>query len=364
MSFSFGRDFKLTVFGESHGTAIGGVIEGCPAGLRLTEDDLQRDLDRRKPAQLHTTSRMERDLVRILSGTINGRTDGGAIALMIANEDVDSSWYEENRFKPRPSHADFTAFVKYRGQNDYRGGGFFSGRLTAPMVMGGAIAKKILSLRKIKVLTHIVQIGSIRVETDIGDEEIENAALGDPMLCADSEKSKLMAAEIEKLSAEGDSVGGTIECRVLNLPVGIGEPIFDSIESVISHGVFSIPGVKAIEFGSGFKLSAMRGSRANDEFCLRNQRVVTKTNNSGGILGGLTSGMPVIFRVGVKPTSSIRKTQRTVHLKAMEETELQVRGRHDPCIALRAAPVVESITSIGLTDLMIRAQVIGRVVGD
>jgi chorismate synthase len=364
MSFSFGRDFRLTIFGESHGTAIGGVIEGCPAGLRLTEEDLQKELDRRKPGQLLTTGRRERDLVRILSGIVNGRTDGGSIALVIANEDVDSSWYEENRFKPRPGHADLTAFVKYGGYNDYRGGGFFSGRLTAPMVMGGAIAKKILFSHKIKVLTHIVQVGSIRIDKDIGDEEIERAALGDPMLCADSEKSKLMVAEIERLSAEGDSVGGVIECRVLNLPVGLGEPIFDSIESVISHGVFSIPGVKAIEFGSGFRLSAMRGSMANDEFFVRDQKVVTKTNNSGGILGGLTNGMPVIFRVGVKPTSSIGKTQRTVHLKTMEETELQVRGRHDPCIALRAAPVVESIASIGLTDLMIRAQLIGRVVGD
>jgi chorismate synthase len=364
MSFSFGRDFRLTVFGESHGTAIGGVIEGCPAGLPLAEEDLQKELDRRRPGQLLTTGRKERDLVRILSGTINGRTDGGSIALMIANEDVDSSWYKENRFKPRPGHADFTAFVKYHGYNDYRGGGFFSGRLTASMVMGGAIAKKILSTKGIKVLTHIVQVGSIRVDADIGDEEIERVAHGDPMLCADGEKSKLMAAEIERLMAEGDSVGGVIECRVLNLPVGIGEPIFDSVESVISHGVFSIPAVKAIEFGSGFRLSAMRGSMANDEFCLRDQRVLTKTNNSGGILGGLTNGMPVIFRVGVKPTSSIGKRQRTVHLKTMEETDLQVRGRHDPCITLRAAPVVESITSIGITDLMIRAQVIGRVVGD
>ena len=301
MSFSFGKDFILTVFGESHGYAIGGVVDGCPAGLNLAECDLQRELDRRKPGRSLTTGRKERDLAKILSGIVNGRTDGGPIAMLIANEDIDSSWYEENRFRPRPGHADYTAFVKYCGYNDYRGGGFFSGRMSACMVMGGAIAKKLLDLFDIKIFAHIVQIGSITVDAPIDDGQVETNACNSPAFCANEEKTKLMVNEIERAVEEGDSVGGVIECRILNLPVGIGEPIFDSIESVISHGIFSIPAVKAIEFGAGFRLSGMRGSKANDEFFVKDHKVLTRTNNSGGVLGGLANGMPVIFRVGIKP---------------------------------------------------------------
>jgi len=364
MSFEFGKDFRVTLFGESHGKAVGAVVEGCPAGLQLAEGDIQQELDKRRPGQPLTTGRKERDLVSLLSGTANGRTDGGPITMLVANEDVDSSWYEKNRYIPRPGHADYTAFIKYHRFNDYRGGGFFSGRLTVGIVMGGAIAKKLLSTQGIKILTHVVQIGSVKVDARIDDKEVEELAYSSPVRCADREKSALMVADLERLAAEHDSTGGVIECRVLNLPVGIGEPIFDSMESVISHGIFSIPAVKAIEFGSGFQLSSMRGSKANDEFYLKKGRILTKTNNSGGILGGLTNGMPLVFRVGIKPTSSIGKLQQSVDLRTMKETELRVEGRHDPCITVRAVPVVESMTSICITDLMVRAQIIPRTMGD
>jgi chorismate synthase len=364
MSFGFGKDFRVTLFGESHGKVVGAVVEGCPASLQLTEADIQQELDKRRPGQVLTTGRRERDLVRLLSGAVNGRTNGGPITMLVANEDVDSSWYEKHRYIPRPGHADYTAFIKYRGLNDYRGGGFFSGRLTAGIVMGGAIAKKILSTQGVKILTHVVQMGSIKVGTQIKDEQVEELAYSSPVRCADREKSGLMVAELERLAAEHDSTGGVVECRVLNLPVGVGEPLFDSMESVISHGIFSIPAVKAIEFGSGFRLSGMRGSEANDEFYVKEGRILTTTNNSGGILGGLTNGMPLVFRVGIKPTSSIGKPQQSVDLRTMKETELRVEGRHDPCIAVRAVPVIESMTSICITDLMVRAQMIPRIVGD
>lgn len=232
------------------------------------------------------------------------------------------------------------------------------------MVMGGAVAKKLLSLHGVRVLAHVVQIGGIRVDSYLEDAEIEEAAAQSPVRCADRKKSDLMVAELERATGAHDSVGGAVECRVLNLPAGTGEPIFDSLESAISHGVFSIPGVKALEFGLGFRLSEMRGSEANDEFCLGGQRVMTRTNHSGGILGGISDGMPIVFRVGIKPTPSIGKTQRTVELKAMEEAELLIEGRHDPCIAPRAVPVVESITAVCIADLMLISQKIGRTVGD
>jgi len=356
MSFSFGSIFRVTIFGESHGKTIGAVVDGCPAGLQICEDEIQAELDRRRPGQPLSTSRREQDSVRIMSGTFNGRSNGGPIAMAIDNTDADSSWYDANRFKPRPGHADYTAYVKYRGFNDYRGGGFFSGRLTACMVMGGAVAKKLLSLSGIKVLAHVVQIGDIQVDSRlIDDGQIEENAVLSPVRCADRGKSDQMVAELKRVSGANDSVGGAIECRVLNLPVGVGAPIFDSLESIISHGIFSIPAVKAVEFGSGFKLSGMKGSEANDAFYIKGGKVAAVTNNSGGILGGISDGMPLLFRVGVKPTPSIGAVQRTVDLRRMGNAELQIEGRHDPCVAPRAVPVVEAITSISVADVMLRS---------
>ncbi len=360
-SFSFGKGFRISIFGESHGNVVGALVEGCPAGLRLAESDVQRELDRRRPGQALTSPRREPDEVRILSGVFNGRANGGPISLVVKNEDVDSSWYEANRHIPRPGHADYAAYVKYGGFNDYRGGGFFSGRMTAGMVMAGAVAKTLLSQRGVQVMAHVVQIGRVAIDGPITDEQIARSR-DSPVRCADPEASKMMIEELERAAADRDSLGGAVECRVTNLPVGVGEPIFDSVESVVAHGIFSIPAVKAIEFGSGSRLCSMRGSEANDEFTVSGGRVSTKTNNCGGVIGGLTDGMPLVFRACIKPTPSIGKPQRSVNLKKMEETELSIAGRHDPCIAVRAVPVVEAMTAICIADLMIRSQDIPRTV--
>jgi chorismate synthase len=363
VSFGFGKEFRITVFGESHGACVGAVVEGCPAGVPLEEGDIQRELDRRRPGGRLASSRGEADRARLLSGTLGGRTNGGPIAMLVENQDVDSSWYEENRHLPRPGHSDFPAFVKYGGMNDYRGGGFFSGRMTAPLVMGGAVAKRLLSLYGVKVIGHIVQIGGARLREEVGDQEIE-AAAKEGAICADRGTSREFEGEIERAAKEGDSIGGVVECRVLNLPIGIGEPFFDSVEALIAHGVFSIPGVKGVEFGAGFGIAALRGSEANDSFVVRGGKVATETNRSGGVLGGLTTGMPLIFRVAIKPTPSIRKAQRTVDLRAGKESALTIGGRHDPCIAVRAVPVVEAVAAVCIADLMIRDGKIPRKVGE
>ncbi len=363
MSFGIGSAFRVTVFGESHGRCVGAVVDGCPAGLELGEEDIQRELDRRKPGKGATSPRAEADLVTIQSGLTNGRTNGGPIMMMMLNKDVDSSWYDRNKGLIRPSHADYTAFVKYGGFNDWRGGGFFSGRMTAGMVMGGAVAKKLLVSNGVKVVAHLVQAGGVKAKSDLSDAAIEASLKESPIWCADKEASAPMAEAIESARLQGDSIGGIVECRVRGLPAGVGEPMFDSVESVISHGIFSIPAVKGVEFGGGFALSSKRGSEANDEFAIKNGKAVTLSNNSGGVLGGLTDGMPVVLRVAFKPTPSISKKQRSVDIFKMEEAVIKVEGRHDACIAVRAVPVVEAVVSASLADLMIRAHEIGRVNG-
>ncbi|MBC7112463.1 MAG: chorismate synthase [Candidatus Methanomethyliales bacterium] len=364
MGFSFGKEFRVTIFGESHGKVIGAVVDGCPAGLRLEERDIQCELERRRPGRGLVSGRGEDDVVHILSGVSYGKTNGGPILMLIHNKDLDSTWYERNRYIPRPGHADYTAFVKYGGHNDNRGGGFFSGRMTAGFVMAGSIAKKVLAKMGVRILAHMIQINGIKAREGLSDEEILENVAGSPVYCADRTASELMVSEIRKLIEEGDSTGGVIECRVSGLPVGLGEPIFDPVEGVLAHALFSIPGVKAVEFGSGFGLCSMRGSQSNDELYLQNGRVVTKTNHSGGVLGGITNGMPLIFRVGIKPTPSIKKRQRSVDLRTMEETEIEVVGRHDPCVAIRAVPVVECVTAFCLLDLMIMAKMIPKVMGE
>lgn len=353
MSFGFGKEFRVTVFGESHGPCVGAVVEGCPPGLEISVEDIQKELDRRKPSGRLATPRREEDRVRILSGIFNGHTNGGPLCMVVDNEDTDSSWYVENRQLPRPGHSDYPAYVKYGGMNDYRGGGFFSGRMTAALVMGGAVAKKLLAGTGIEVTARLIQVGKIR----LGGGDV------DPFAPAGGGGSDLIEREILEAAREGDSVGGTVECVVLNLPVGVGEPYFDSIESTIAHAVFSIPGVKAIEFGAGFRLAEMRGSEANDEFITSGGAVRTRTNNSGGVLGGLSTGMPLVFRAGIKPTPSIRKPQKTVDLGTMEERIISIEGRHDPCIALRAVPVVEAAAAICIADLMLRCGKNSRRVG-
>ncbi len=355
MTFTFGREFKLHVFGESHGECIGVVIEGCPPGLLIDIEQIQQDLDKRRPGSSPlVTARTERDKLRILSGIFNDRATGAPITLSIQNHDVDSSSYEKSRYIPRPGHADFTAGIKYKGFNDHRGSGFFSGRMTAAFVMAGGVAKQLLINHGIKVLAHVVQIGNTETKKKLTVQNIEDNVYENAIRTADIDAIPLMELEIVTAKEDGDSVGGVIECRVLGTPVGLGEPIFDSVESVLSHSMFSIPGVKGIEFGSGFAGSSKRGSENNDSPIIVDERIEWRKNDAGGILGGITNGAPVVFRIAFKPTATIAKKQSTVDLMKMQETTIESRGRHDPCIVPRAVPVVEAIAAITIIDLLMK----------
>lgn len=317
---SFGRIFRISIFGESHGKAVGIAVDGCPPGITLDEEDLEADLARRKSGAKGTTSRREDDKPVFLSGVHQGKTTGSPIAVMFHNADVISSDYDMFRDVPRPGHANFVAKKKYEGFSDIRGGGHFSGRLTLGLVTAGVIAKKIIN--PIHVKADLIEAG--------GEKNIDKA--------------------IQKAIKNNDSIGGIIECRSLNMPVGLGEPFFDSVESLISHLVFSIPGVKAIEFGSGFKAAAMTGIQHNDPIIALSGK--TKTNHAGGINGGISNSNDVVFRIAVKPTASISKTQHTMNTKIVKMVDLEVKGRHDLCIALRMPVIVEATTAIVLADLM------------
>ena len=362
MGNSLGKLFTITSFGESHGRCVGIIIDGCPAGLPITEEDIQREVDTRKPGVgIAATTRVEEDKVEILAGIFNRTTTGAPICLLLWNKDVDSSDYEKMRFLPRPSHADYTAFIKYGGFNDFRGGGRFSGRITATFVMAGAVAKKLLNLIGIEVLAHTIEIGGIKARPKGFDEIKENAAQN-PLRCADLAAAKEMARAIEQVKAEGDSIGGIIEGIAHNVPVGLGEPVFDTLDGELAKALFAIPAVKGVEFGSGFSAASRRGSENNDPFTIRDGKIVTVTNNAGGILGGISNGMPIVVRVVVKPTSSIAKTQQTVDIKSMETTTLSVKGRHDVCIVPRAVTVVESMMAVTLCDFALRAGLLPRVI--
>ncbi len=355
MTFTLGTKFKIHVFGESHGENIGVIVEGCPPGLTLNVDQIQDDLSRRRPGTSPiVTSRTEKDQVRVKSGMFKGITTGAPIVLSIQNQDVDSSSYDRYKDTPRPGHADYTARIKYKGFNDPRGSGFFSGRMTAAFVMAGAIAKQMLVDEGIKILAHTTRIGDIESSQDVTIQQIEENVYENSVRTANGDSIHLMESEIIAAKDDGDSVGGVIECKIVGLPVGLGEPIFDSLESVISHSMFSIPGVKGIEFGSGFAGSCKRGSQNNDSPILVDGKVGWSKNDAGGILGGISNGAPVIFRIAIKPTSTIAKKQNTVDLKKMKETTLEVEGRHDPCIVPRAVPVVEALAAITIIDLVKR----------
>ncbi|MBA7555399.1 Chorismate synthase [subsurface metagenome] len=348
MENSFGKLFTITSFGESHGTCVGIIIDGCPAGLPVSEEDIQREVDKRKPTSPVATTRAEEDKVEMLSGIFNGHTTGAPICLLIWNKDIDSSEYERGRFLPRPGHADYTADMKYGDFNDFRGGGRFSGRITATFVMAGAIAKKLLSVIGIEVLAHTVEIGGLKAQSK-GLDEIRQADQN-PLKCADPDAAKEMLKLIEQAKGEGDSVGGIIEGMALNVPVGLGEPVFDTLEGDLAKAFFAIPAVKGVEFGSGFAAAGKRGSENNDPFVIRDGKIVTTTNNAGGILGGISNGMPIVVRIAVKPTSSIAKSQETVDMKKMESASLEVKGRHDVCIVPRAVAVVESMVAVTLCE--------------
>ncbi len=361
MSNSLGHLFRVTSFGESHGRCVGVVVDGCPAGLRLSEEDIQVELDRRRPGQSKvTTSRGESDQVEVLSGVFNGFTTGAPICMLVWNRAADSKEYERRRWTPRPGHADYPAHVKYGGFNDYRGGGRFSGRITAGFVMAGAVAKRLLlEVLDVEVLAHSKEIGGV-VAQDATVEEIRKAE-ANLVRCADPEATERMIAAINGVASEGDSLGGAVECVALNLPPGVGEPVFDTLEGDLAKALFSIPAVKTVESGLGCGLSKLRGSESNDAYAVRDGRIVTETNRMGGILGGMSIGMPITCRVTFKPTPSVGKPQKTVDIKSMEETMMEIVGRHDPCIVPRAVPVVESMVAVILADHALRAGLIPRV---
>jgi len=363
MSNTLGKLFAITSFGESHGRCVGVVIDGCPAGLEIGEEDIQREVDRRRPgAGPASTSRSEEDRVEVLSGLYNGRTTGAPITLLVWNQDVDSSQYLKNRHLPRPGHADFTAYTKYGGFNDFRGGGRFSGRITVTFVMAGAVARKLLTLIGVGIVAHTVSIGGIGARAKPIEEVMANAD-GNPLRCADPEAAGEMLRAIEKARAEGDSLGGIIEGVALNVPAGLGEPVFDTLEGDLARAMYAIPAVKGVEFGSGFSAAEKRGSQNNDPFAIRDGKVVTLTNNAGGILGGISSGMPIVVRVAVKPTPSLDREQETVDMEKMEPATLSTRGRHDACIVPRAVPVVEAMMAVTLCDFAIRAGIVPPTLG-
>lgn len=351
---TIGKIFKITTFGSSHGTALGAVIDGCPAGLKLSQEDIQKELDKRKPGKSKiTTSRGETDQVQILSGIFEGKTDGTPIAAAVYNKDMDSSAYAALRGKPRPGHADFCWETKY-GHYDYRGGGRASGRTTIGHVIGGAVAKKLLETKDIKIISYVTKIGDIEAR-EVNINEIETNINENAVRCADLEAAEKMEELILDMKSKGDSVGGIVETIVLNAPAGLGEPVFDKLDADIVKVLMGIGSVKGVEIGAGFRSSSLKGSQMNDEFFMDNDKVKTKTNNAGGILGGISNGMPIIARMAVKPTPSISSVQKTVDLQKNENAEIEIRGRHDPCICPRVTTVAESSVAITIADHMIRA---------
>lgn len=351
----FGVNYRIGIFGSSHGPCVGAKIEGCPAGAKISEAAIQVELDRRSPGKGPlSTTRRERDRLELVSGLHNGKATGGPIVALVRNVDSDSSAYDAFLRVPRPGHADYPAMIKYGGHHDHRGGGQFSGRMTAGLVIGGAIARQVIEKVGISVLAQTVQIGKTTLKEDIPYSIAERTVRASPVGCADRRTGELMKDEIVKAHEENDSVGGVVRCTIIGLPVGVGEPFFGSVESMMSSMMFSIPAVKGVEFGSGFRCAAMKGSEHNDQFAIRNGKVVTKTNNAGGILGGLTIGMPIEFRVAFKPTSSIAKPQMSVDVVEKKAIELLIKGRHDPCIVPRAVPVVENSAAAVMLDLMLQ----------
>ncbi len=356
MSSSFGRYLKLSLFGESHGVGLGIVIDGLPPGLKLDLNEIGREMARRAPGRSDlSTPRRENDIPEILSGMYGGRTTGAPLAALIRSLDTRSQDYGEELDKPRPGHADYTGYVRYMGFGDHRGGGHFSGRLTAPIVFAGAVCKQWLRENNIRIYAHIQRLAGID-DGSFLDGEIEESLLSSlsletlpllhPNLRDEMAKAILTAKEQE------DSVGGIVECMAMGLPAGLGAPFFDSAESVLSHLMFSVPAVKGVSFGAGFSMADMQGSACNDPFYYDEAGIVrTKSNNCGGILGGITTGMPLLFRCALRPTSSIAQAQETVSLKEKSNTMLQIVGRHDPCIVPRALPVIEAMTAIGLCEL-------------
>lgn len=351
---TFGCIFRVTTFGESHGEAVGVVVDGCPSGLEIDEVEVQAELDRRRPGQSRiTTPRKEEDRVRILSGVFEGRTTGMPIAMVVENKNTDPSVYGPLKDKPRPSHGDYTYQVKY-GHRDWRGGGRSSGRETIGRVAAGAVAKKLLAaLADIEILGHTIEVAGIRAR-EVTNDDIRREVSRNPVRCADPQAAMLMEKAILETRKDHDSVGGIVEVLSLNVPPGLGEPVFDKLDADLAKGLMSIGAVKGVEIGAGFGSARLNGSQANDEFILKEGRIETLTNNSGGILGGISNGMPLIMRAAIKPTASIEKVQRTVDISTKKPVEIEIKGRHDPCIVPRVLPVCEAMTALVLADHILR----------
>ncbi|MDD1771088.1 MAG: chorismate synthase [Methanomassiliicoccales archaeon] len=357
---SIGVSLRFTLFGTSHGPGVGCVLDGVPSGLKVSQGQIQALVDLRKPAKGIGTARTEEDTVQIQSGIVDGVTSGGPVQLFIPNKDTDSSKYEKFKTVPRPGHADYPAMVKYGEAHDIRGGGQFSGRMTAPIVAAGAVAIAMLEMKGIRVAAYSQSIGAVADTEEHDFETTRQVPWKFSTRAAGPKAAALMEKEILKAKADGDSVGGVVRCLAVGLPVGIGEPFFDTLDGDLAKMMLSIPGVKGVEFGAGFRSSTMRGSQNNDQFEIKEGRVVTVTNNAGGILGGLSNGMPLDLRVAFKPTASISKEQRSVDLAKKENTTLVIEGRHDPCIVPRAVVVVEAAAALVLADLCLRGGFIAR----
>lgn len=356
MSSTWGNNIKISIFGESHGVGIGVVIDGLPAGEKIDFDEVQFQMNRRAPGQDNTsTPRREEDMPEVCAGILNDITTGAPLCAVIENANTRSVDYDKLQRLPRPGHADYTAAVRYNGYNDVRGGGHFSGRLTAPLTFAGSICRQILARRGITIGAHIYAIGNIYDipfdPVDVNAEqltELQNHffALNKP------ETEASMRRMIDEARMDRDSVGGIIEAAAVGVPAGIGSPMFNGVENTLASIIYGVPAVKGVEFGAGFDIVRMRGSEANDPYKIMGNRVITTSNNNGGILGGISNGMPILLRAAIKPTPSISQEQHTVDLKEGRDAILTVGGRHDPCIVPRALPVIESAMAIGITDLM------------
>ncbi len=355
MASSYGKKLKFTIFGQSHADAIGVTIEGLPAGLKIDTEELQAFLARRAPGGKLSTKRKEPDIAEFLCGIADGVTCGTPITAVIYNKDTRSGDYKNIMELPRPGHADYPAWVKYEGKNDVAGGGHFSGRMTAPLCIVGGICLQLLKQQGIEICAHIANIGSAK------DSRFDPVCLtpqklhGKSIPVIDEEAEERMLHIVEEAAQRGNSVGGSIECAAWGLPVGLGEHMFDGMENRISQAVFGIPAVKGIEFGAGFEVCEMYGNENNDAYCLQDGVIRTETNNHGGILGGMTTGMPLIFRAAFKPTPSIYMPQKSVNLSEMKEETLVIKGRHDPCILLRAVPCVEAAAAAAIYDALLES---------
>ena len=354
MSNKIGEKFQITSFGSSHGHAVGAIVDGCPANLELSAEDIQKELDKRKPGTSSvTTPRKESDEVQILSGIFEGKTDGTPITGVVFNKNQHSKDYSMFKDTPRPSHGDYGWMTKY-GNYDYNGGGRGSGRVTIGHVIGGAVAKKLLETQNIEIISHVTQIGDIKAKKIPYDEIKKNIEMN-PVRCADLEAAKEMEELIVAKKQEGDSVGGIVETIAINIPAGLGEPVFERLDGDLARILMNIGAVKGVEIGLGFDVANKSASEINDEYYIEDNTVKTKTNNSGGIIGGMSNGMPIISRIAVKPTPSISKCQDSINLEKMENKKIEIKGRHDPCICPRVTIVAESSTAIILADHMIRS---------